>query len=60
MNVFMLLYVVVVWMKKTLYSLPKLYVNFRGEPIILVNNKKAFIENLSMISQFLSQNHGDL
>ena len=36
------------------------YLNFRGTPIILINNNKIFTENLSMISQFSSQNHGDL
>ena len=40
----------------TLFS----YLNFRGTPIILVNNIKVFNENFSMISQFLFQNHGDL
>ena len=34
----------------TLFS----YLNFRGTPIILVNNKKVLTENLSMISQFSS------
>ena len=34
--------------------------NFRGTPIILVNNKKVFSGNLSIISQLSSQNHGDL
>ena len=36
------------------------YLNFRGTSIILVNNKKFFTENMSMISQFSSQNYGDL
>ena len=40
----------------TLFS----YLNFCGTPIILVNNKKVFTENLSMISLFLSQNHSNL
>ena len=40
----------------TLFS----YSNFCDTPIILVNNKKVFTENLSMISQFSSQNHDDL
>ena len=31
------------------------YLNFRGTSIILVNNKKVFTYNLSMISQFSSQ-----
>ena len=28
--------------------------------MVLVNNKKVFTENLSLISQFRSQNHDDL
>ena len=40
----------------TLFS----YSNFRGTLITLVNNKKVFTENLSMISQFSSQNHCEL
>ena len=36
------------------------YLNFHGTPIILVNNKKVFTENLSMISQLSFQNHDDL
>ena len=36
------------------------YLNFRDTPTILVNNKKIFTENLSMISQLSFQNHGDL
>ena len=33
------------------------YLIFCDTPIILFNNKKVFISNLSMISQFSSQNH---
>ena len=36
------------------------YLNFCGTPIILVNDKKVFTEDLSMISQLSFQNHGIL
>ena len=36
------------------------YLNFRSTPIILVNNKTVFTENLSMISQLSFQYHSDL
>ena len=31
------------------------YLNFRGTPITLVNNKKVFTEDLSMVSHFRSK-----
>ena len=56
MNTFMLLYLVVLWIKKTFYSLPKLYPNLLDQPC--QNNGINVWQHLCVqTAVFVNENH---